>query len=91
MFSITLLYAIIAVVLGIAAFVIVYHILRYSLSEALGYGGAIIFTAVFLALASFNYFSFQSLENETEIPTIDTESLLEAPNSVFPTKRNNPW
>lgn len=84
------LYGVIILVLLVGAFFIVYHILRYSLNDALGRFGAVLFGAVFLFLLALNFFSFQSIETESVIPLFEVNSWLEdAP--ALPAAKNNPW
>lgn len=85
------LYGVIIIVLLVGAFFIIYHILRYSLNDALGRFGATLFGAVFLFLLVFNFFSFQAIEAESVVPIFEINSLLEdASPALVPTK-NNPW
>lgn len=91
MFSFLFLYGIIVLVLLVGAFFIVYHILRYSLSEALGYFGAIFFGSVLLVLLFINFISFQALDTESVVPEIDLGTVLptDATPSITPTR--NSW
>lgn len=89
MLTLFLLYGIVVSVLLVAAFFIIYHILRYSLAEPLRYFGAALFGSVFFALLSINFLSFQALETTNNLPTLEISPLLENP--ALTPKQSNPW
>ena len=92
MLPLFLFYVLIVLVLCIGAFFIVYHLLRYSLSEALGYFGSLFFGTIFILLLFINYVSFQTLEASNTLPTIELGPL--APRGITPTlpsSQSNPW
>lgn len=85
------LYGIIILVLIIGAFFIVYHILRYSLSDTLGYFGAGLFGAVFVFLLAFNFISFQALNTDQLVPTLEIAPLMDSGIPAIAPTKNNPW
>lgn len=85
------LYGIVILVLVIGAFFIIYHILRYSLSDALGYFGAGLFSVIFVFLLALNFLSFRSLGTKELLPALEIAPLLENANPVLAPTKNNPW
>jgi hypothetical protein len=91
MFTLFLLYGLIILVLIAGAFVIVYHILRYSLTEPLKYFGVVLFGLVFLCLLTINFFSFQSLESVNDLPKLEIGPLMNNSAPTLNPKQSNPW
>lgn len=91
MFTLTLLYSIIILVLCVGAFFILFHILRYSLSEALGYFGALIFGGIFLFLVFVNFLSFQALDTENVVPELELGPLIPSTATPGMPSSRNPW
>lgn len=93
MFTLILLYSLIVLMLFIGAAFIVYHILRYSLSDVFRYLGAMVFGFVFLALLSINFFSFQTVRSVSDFPLLETAPLMDtAVPPLLPSQtKSNPW
>jgi hypothetical protein len=91
MVSFSLLYGILVLSLCVGAFFVIFHILRYSLTDSLGYFGVVFFGVVFFLLLFINFLSFQNLRVDEWLPELSSEKVLPSATTLPSLQKNNPW